>query len=130
MSESDFLKQKADQGGMHRSRSVTFSPSVSVPEQSKSTAPAQQMNPTILSASPLSLSIDAPEFRPRANTLPTNTESHSLPTNIPSHMDAFADKRHKRSDRGRKNVATARFYPAISKENLSDKVSLSVQVSF
>ncbi len=124
VSERDFLKQKGEQlGEKHRSRSVTFSSAPVVAPPPSKPFSVSQLNPVILSTSPLC--IDAPEFRPRSSTLPTKTESHSLPTNIPSHLDKFADKRHKGSDRGKKPVrGTARFYPAISKENLGDKVRI------
>eukprot|EP00794_Sanderia_malayensis_P006978 gene6978-7763_t len=125
VSEEDFLRHKKDQGDMQRSRSVTFSSATTfAPPPPSKPAPISQLNPTILSASPLC--IDAPEFRPRSNTLPIKTEttqSHSLPTNISSHMDRLADRRHKTgADRGRdRSRGTARFYPAIAKEHMDDK---------
>ena len=118
MSERDFRKQKGEEGEIHRTRSVTFTPSVSVAEPAKP-KPMPEIVPSILSASPLNL--HAPEFRPRANTLPTQPMSHSLPTNIPSHLERHGDKRQKRSDQGKRH-GTARFFPAISKENLHEKV--------
>lgn len=118
VSEKDFLKHKGQESTVHRSRSVTFTPSITVPEPRKPTA-IPDFTPSILSASPFNL--DAPEFRPRANTLPSRPISQSLPTNIPSQLERHDDHRKKRSARGKRHETT-RFFPALSKENLSDKV--------
>ena len=117
------MKQKEGLEDLQRARSLTFSPSTTEPETitvpTISTETVKELNPVILSSSPLC--VDAPEFRPRARTVPAPL-SQSLPTNVPSDPSHY--KRVRRGGRGRKDLKAApRFFPAISKENISDKVS-------
>lgn len=58
--------------------------------------------------------------RPRANTAPTESLSKSLPKNVPS-TPTQHPKQGSRTPKARKDQASApRFYPAISKENVSN----------
>ena len=121
MSEKDFLKQKGEcEQGIQRSRSVTFTSSLATSERSVPVA-IPDFTPSILSSSPFNL--NAPEFRPRASTLPSKVVSRSLPANIPSNKE-FHYVRRKARVASSKRQGTTRFFPALSKENLNDKVSL------
>ena len=74
-----------------------------------------------MTLSPSPLCVDAFEFRLRARTVPAPF-SQSLPINAPS--DSNNNKRVRRGGRGRKGLKAAPlFFPAVSKENMSDKVS-------
>lgn len=118
VSEKDFLKQKGEcEQGIQRSRSVTFTSSLANSEQSIPVA-IPDLTPSILSSSPFNL--NAPEFRPRTNTLPSRVVSRSLPANIPSSRE-FHYVRKKSRVTSSKRQGTTRFFPALSKENLNDK---------
>lgn len=81
-------------------------------------------SPPIMTVPHTALSPSAEVFRPRANTAPTEPLSRSLPTTVPeSPTHDPATRRGSRTPK-RKDVNVApRFFPAFSKENISDQVS-------
>lgn len=81
-------------------------------------------SPPITTVPPTALSPSAEVFRPRANTAPTEPLSRSLPTGVPESPNKELTRHGSRTPK-RKDVKVApRFFPAFSKENVSDQVSL------
>ena len=81
-------------------------------------------SPSITEVPPTALSPSAEVFRPRANTAPTEPLSRSLPTGVPESPNKELTRHGSRTPK-RKDVKVApRFFPAFSKENVSDQVSL------
>ncbi|KAJ7327761.1 La ribonucleoprotein domain member 1B [Desmophyllum pertusum] len=77
-------------------------------------------SPPITTVPHAALSPSAEVFRPRANTAPPETLSRSLPTTVPESPTDLA--RHGSRTPKRKDVKVApRFFPAFSKENISDQ---------
>lgn len=81
-------------------------------------------SPPITTVPPTALSPSAEVFRPRANTAPTEPLSRSLPTGVPESPNKELTRHGSRTPK-RKDVKVApRFFPAFSKENVSDQVRL------
>ena len=81
-------------------------------------------SPPITTVPHTALSPSAEVFRPRANTAPTEPLSRSLPTGVPESPNKEPTRHGSRTPK-RKDVKVApRFFPAFSKENVSDQVSL------
>lgn len=81
-------------------------------------------SPPITTVPHTALSPSAEVFRPRANTAPTEPLSRSLPTGVPESPNKEHTRHGSRTPK-RKDVKVApRFFPAFSKENVSDQVSL------
>ena len=79
-------------------------------------------SPPVTTVPHATLSPSAEVFRPRANTAPSEPVSRSLPTTVPE--SPTQENRHGPRTPKRKDVKVApRFFPAFSKENLSDQVS-------
>ena len=81
-------------------------------------------SPPVTTVPHATLSPSAEVFRPRANTAPPEALSRSLPTTVPeSPTQENANRRGSRTPK-RKDVKVApRFFPAFSKEDVSDQVS-------
>ena len=70
------------------------------------------------------LSPSAEVFRPRSNTAPLEQLSRSLPTTVPespSHLQ-HPKRQGSRTPKRKDAKVAPRFYPAFSKENVSDQV--------
>lgn len=77
-------------------------------------------SPPVTTVPHATLSPSAEVFRPRANTAPSEPVSRSLPTTVPE--SPTQENRHGSRTPKRKDVKVApRFFPAFSKENLSDQ---------
>ncbi|PFX22670.1 la-related protein 1B-like isoform X1 [Stylophora pistillata] len=77
-------------------------------------------SPPVTAVPHATLSPSAEVFRPRANTAPSEPVSRSLPTTVPE--SPTQENRHGSRTPKRKDVKVApRFFPAFSKENLSDQ---------
>lgn len=112
---------------MSKTKSMTLSSSLiqKSEEEPKSSLPVKEVSTSILSST--SLHVNAPEFKPR----PRNDNaplSSSLPSTIPNFISKHP--RRNRNDytshpsRGRRRNVP-RFYPAIVKDDLHNKVCLS-----
>ncbi|XP_020629883.1 la-related protein 1-like [Orbicella faveolata] len=78
-------------------------------------------SPPITTVPHTALSPSAEVFRPRANTAPTEPLSRSLPTGVPESPNKELARHGSRTPK-RKDVKVApRFFPAFSKENISDQ---------
>ena len=113
---------------LNRTKSLTFSSSltnlnVEEPKQSVTTERLKEVSASILTSSVLH--VNAPEFkpRPRASTQPL---SSSVPSNAGGYMNQNKSYRRAREQRGRRLPKVGRnvprFYPAIVKDEVSDKV--------
>ena len=122
MSEDKFLYQR--DALEPRARSFTerhsTSPPVTAPSGPSAGAAGGQVHQLLPNTS---LSPSAEVFRPRANTLPTDHMSRSLPTTVPESPQHGPYKRQgSRTPKRKDPKAAPRFYPAISKENVNDQV--------
>ena len=74
------------------------------------------------------LSPSAEVFRPRSNTAPVESVSRSLPTTVPDSLFHQEDvpRRGSRTPKRKDLKVAPRFFPAFSKEDVSDKVGLEI----
>ena len=117
----EFTKRRSDEPKLVKTRSLTLS-SAPTEEKETKTINVKEVSADILTQT--SLHVDAPEFKPRLRSASQPQLSSSLPGNVPNYTKSYKRSREQRggakSSRGRGPMP--RFFPAIDKENQSEKV--------